>query len=41
MDYPERDENGVAVAVWVDSTDSENTLPILINPDTGAILAET
>jgi hypothetical protein len=36
-----QDNNYVPVLLWQDSTDSTNTLPIKINPTTGAILCET
>lgn len=34
------DENGTVVLAWIDSTDPDKILPILINPATGAILLE-
>jgi hypothetical protein len=34
------DWNYVPVLLWEDSTDPTNTLPILIDPITGAILCE-
>ena len=36
-----RDDNNVPVLVWVSSVDGVTTVPIEVNPATGALLAES
>jgi len=35
-----RDENNVVVVLWVNSTDDSETLPLEVDPATGAIMCE-